>query len=101
MTDKGKQQCFELSQKFPHASQVELVVTSPLRRAIYTGLESFKSIFEHEQAQSLIALADLQELSDFPCDVGSSVADLKREFNEAHLPVDVSFVEEDWTDKVK
>lgn len=49
----------------------------------------------------MIALADLQELSDFPCDVGSSVADLKREFNEAHLPVDVSFVEEDWTDKVK
>lgn len=90
----------ELSQNFPYTSQIELVVTSPLRRAIYTGLEGFKSVLEREHAQKLIALADLQELSDFPCDVGSSVAELRMEFDEAHLPVDMGFVEADWTDKV-
>lgn len=90
----------ELSQKFPFTSQVDLVVTSPMRRAIYTGLEGFNAVLEKEHAPKLIALPDLQELSDFPCDIGSKVEDLQREVEQDNLPVDLSFVEEGWTEKV-
>lgn len=71
-----------------------------MRRAIYTGLESFNAVFEKVHTPKLIALPDLQELSDFPCDIGTEVEDLQKEVEEANLPVDLSFVEEGWTEKV-
>lgn len=91
----------ELGCSFPSKSRVELIVTSPLRRAIYTGLHAFGSVFEDQPGRKLIALPSLQELSNFPCDVGSPVSDLQAEVDQANLPVDLSFVEETWTDKVQ
>jgi hypothetical protein len=56
--------------------------------------------FKEQQGRKLIALPVLQVASDFPCDVGSDVVSLRKEMDEANLAVDLSFVEEDWTDKV-
>ncbi|KAJ5775588.1 phosphoglycerate mutase-like protein, partial [Penicillium nucicola] len=100
LTEEGKRQSLELSRRFPSKDAIELVCASPMRRAIYTGLEAFGSVLEENPERKLIALPDLQEVSDFPCDVGSDIASLRKEMDEAKLPVDLSFVEEDWTSKV-
>ncbi|PWY94989.1 hypothetical protein BO94DRAFT_542273 [Aspergillus sclerotioniger CBS 115572] len=98
LTNHGKRQCLALRQSFAAMPSVELVVSSPLRRAIYTGIEGFCSEWEGQE-RKLIALPDLQELSSFPCDVGSSVSDLKAEMEGERLPVDLSLVGEAWRDK--
>ncbi|KAJ5179812.1 phosphoglycerate mutase [Penicillium capsulatum] len=72
------------------------------------GAEPKLSLYSTGQVGSHFAIASRNlyppgsiqsKLSDFPCNVGSKVSDLQREFSEARLPVDVSLVEEDWTDK--
>ncbi|RAL02487.1 histidine phosphatase family protein [Aspergillus ibericus CBS 121593] len=99
LTEHGKQQCLELRQRFAGKLSVELVVTSPLRRAIYTGLEAFYSDLDESRAK-ILALPDLQELSSFPCDIGSSVDDLRVEMEGKGLPVDLSLVGETWREKM-
>lgn len=101
LTDHGKKQCLELHRKFPDMSKVDLLVASPMRRAIYTALEAFLPDYEKSDGRKLIALPDLQELSDMPCDVGSSLADLKAEMEAQGAPVDLNYFDEDWTRKVR
>ncbi|PYI12659.1 phosphoglycerate mutase-like protein [Aspergillus sclerotiicarbonarius CBS 121057] len=98
LTEHGKRQCLELRQSFLAMPPVDLVVTSPLRRAIYTGLGGFWSESD-ESGAKVIALPDLQELSSFPCDIGSSVSDLRAEMEGQGLPVDLSLVGESWREK--
>ncbi|KAL1602582.1 hypothetical protein SLS60_005998 [Paraconiothyrium brasiliense] len=45
----------------------------------------------------IVALPELQETSDFACDIGSSIAQLRKEFEGK--PVDFSHVPEGWNDK--
>lgn len=71
-----------------------------MRRAIYTGVETFGPTLPGSPEDHIIALPFLQELSDFPCDIGSELKDLHAEVRKEKLPVDLSFVEENWTDKV-
>ncbi|KAJ5751918.1 phosphoglycerate mutase-like protein [Penicillium odoratum] len=99
LTEKGKQQCRELRRKISFSSSVELVVSSPMRRAIHTGLEALRPTFEDKPWMKMVALPDLQEISDFPCDIGTERADLQREMEESNLPVDLSLVELNWTKK--
>lgn len=72
-----------------------------MRRAIHTGLETFGFVLDDHPGSQLIALPSLQELSDFPCDVGSEIHDLQNEVNQGNLPVDLNFVEKGWRDKVR
>ncbi|KAI9045150.1 phosphoglycerate mutase-like protein [Aspergillus affinis] len=44
-------------------------------------------------------LPDLQEISDFPYDVGSEVEELKARARDWDVPIDWSFVHEGWTSK--
>ncbi|KAJ5127310.1 phosphoglycerate mutase-like protein [Penicillium atrosanguineum] len=99
LTDYGKKQCHELRRNFPNLSGIELLVASPMRRAIYTALEAFLPDYEKPDGRKLIALPELQELSDMPCDVGSSLADLKAEMEAQGAPVDLSGLDENWTEK--
>jgi broad specificity phosphatase PhoE len=101
LTALGKKQCSELMEKFPFHSDVELVVASPLRRTIYTALLGFKPVFEERSEMKLIALPEAQETSDVPCDTGSDLVVLKKEFEESGLPVDLSLLEEGWNTKVR
>jgi broad specificity phosphatase PhoE len=96
LTPLGKQQCAELQQKFPHHHGVDLIVASPIRRTLYTALLSFEDDIKTKQL-TIIALPELQETSDLPCDTGSSLSHLANEF--ASSRIDFSHVQPGWNVK--
>ncbi|KAJ0168279.1 putative phosphatase SPAC5H10.03 [Colletotrichum tanaceti] len=98
LTDLGKQQCAALRAAFPHHARLTHLVASPLRRTLHTCLLGFASDAAAPVGKSLrvLALPEVQEVSDAPCDTGSAVADIEAEF--AHR-VDFGRVPADWTDK--
>lgn len=98
LTDLGHEQCRKLRDDFPNHANVELVTASPLRRTIYTALESFGPAFEAHPDMKLIALPDVQETSDVACDTGSEPHALREEF--AGKNVDLDLVHEGWNRKV-
>ncbi|OHE91683.1 phosphoglycerate mutase [Colletotrichum orchidophilum] len=98
LTDKGKQQCADLRAAFPHHAQITHLVASPLRRTLYTCLLGFGSDAAAPVGKSLkvLALPEVQEVSDAPCDTGSAIEDIEGEFAGR---VDFGRVPEDWIDK--
>ncbi|PLB46310.1 phosphoglycerate mutase-like protein [Aspergillus steynii IBT 23096] len=99
LTENGRDQCLRLRREFPSHDNVELVVASPLSRAIFTAVEGFQPTFDRIPARQLVLLPDLQEISDFPCDVGTEVEELKARVRDLKVPIDWSFVHEGWTSK--
>ncbi|KAJ5928985.1 phosphoglycerate mutase family protein [Penicillium verhagenii] len=97
LTDLGHEQCAKLREVFPYHDKIDLVTASPLRRTIYTALESFGPVFKSHPELNLIALPDTQETSDVPCDTGSEPAELQKEF--AGKNVDLNLVHEGWNNK--
>jgi len=98
LTPLGKQQCVELQKNFPHHQGVELIVSSPIRRTLYTSLLSFKDDIK-TKGLKIIALPELQETTELPCDTGSDPIELANEF--ASDPIDFTLVHPDWNDKKK
>ena len=96
LTPLGEQQCVELQKKFPHHHGVDLIVSSPIRRTLYTALLSFEDDIKTKQL-TIIALPDLQETSDLPCDTGSSPSHLANEF--ASYQIDFTHVQPGWNVK--
>jgi len=96
LTEYGQQQCRELSEAFPDTSALDLIVASPLKRTIYTALLSFPSVIAEKQLK-VVALPEIQETSDLPCDTGSEPSELAREFDGK--PVDLHLVQEGWNSK--
>lgn len=96
LTPLGEQQCAELQEKFPHHHGVDLIVASPIRRTLYTALLSFEDDIKKKQL-TIIALPELQETSDLPCDTGSSLSHLAHEF--AGKSIDFTHVQPGWTVK--
>ncbi|OJJ50207.1 hypothetical protein ASPZODRAFT_58164 [Penicilliopsis zonata CBS 506.65] len=100
LTDLGNEQCRQLCENFPYHLQVDLITASPLRRTLYTALHSFKPVLDANKDLKVIALPDVQETSDVPCDTGSDPEVLQREFHEEKgLPVDLSLVHAEWNNK--
>ncbi|KAL4791679.1 histidine phosphatase superfamily [Aspergillus venezuelensis] len=99
LTDLGNEQCTKLRNSFPRHDKIDLIVASPLRRTMYTALQSFEPVFKANPGMKLILLPDIQETSDVPCDTGSDPVDLRREIEEKGLPVDASLVQEGWNVK--
>ena len=99
LTEHGENQCRALQEKFPFHDKIELIVASPLRRTLYTALISFERIIKKKNL-TIIALPELQETSQVPCDVGSDLEVLRKEVEEKKLPVDLSLVTKDWNIKV-
>ncbi|MBZ6433486.1 MAG: histidine phosphatase family protein [Acinetobacter pittii] len=97
LTDLGHEQCQTLRANFPRHPNIDLVTASPLRRTIYTALESFAPVFESNPDLKIIALPDIQETSDVPCDTGSDPSVLKEEFKTG---VDLDLVQDGWNNKV-
>ena len=97
LTDLGHEQCRKLRDSFPRHANIDLVTASPLRRTLYTALESFAPVFEANPDLKIIALPDLQEISDVACDTGSEPSVLKEEFTSG---VDLDLVYEGWNNKV-
>ncbi|KAE8149532.1 histidine phosphatase superfamily [Aspergillus avenaceus] len=99
LTDLGNEQCRQLRENFPSHDKVELVTASPLRRTMYTALQSFGPVFEAHKDTKLILLPEVQEISDVACDTGSDPDVLRKEIEENGLPVDSSLVYEGWNVK--
>lgn len=95
LTPLGVDQCRNLAVNFPHHSKISLLVASPIRRTLYTALHAFPS--ELEKGMKVIALPELQETSDLPCDTGSDIDILRDEFKDK--PVDLGLVEKGWDSK--
>lgn len=95
LTTYGVEQCRYLSRNFPYRSSVKLLVASPIRRTLYTALNAFEP--ELQKSMRVIALPELQETSDLPCDTGSDIDILKDEFKDK--PVDLSLVKKGWDSK--
>lgn len=94
LTPLGLTQCAELKASFPHHSQISRLVASPLRRTLNTCIESFGT----SALYPITTLETLQEISDAPCDTGSTREVLKKEFGEK---IDVENLHVGWTDKGK
>ncbi|CAI6244888.1 unnamed protein product [Periconia digitata] len=68
-----------------------------MRRTLYTALLAFRKVLQLNPNIRIIALPELQETSDFACDTGSSLAQLREEFKGQ--PIDLSYLCEEWNDK--
>lgn len=93
LTALGKEQCTQLASSFAYHDQITHLIASPLRRTIYTTLLSFPNESQHLK---IVALPELQETSDLPCDTGSDKIVLEKEFGDS---VDLDLVTEGWHDK--
>ncbi|KXL44839.1 hypothetical protein M433DRAFT_58341 [Acidomyces richmondensis BFW] len=78
LTPKGEEQCVERRNTFDRHEKVELLLASPLRRALQTCALSFEPAVN--RGLQIVALPMAEEASDAPCDTGSEVEVLKREF---------------------
>ena len=98
LTEFGKEQCRAFHDSFPDMNTIECIVASPLKRTMHTALICFRSIIARKNLR-VIALPEVQEMSNMPCDIGSSLEELEREFNDQ--PVDLSRVaaQSEWTSK--
>lgn len=96
LTVLGHEQCKTLGRDFPYSSNVDLIVASPIKRTIYTALEAFEEIIR-KKGLKVVALPEVQETSDLPCDTGSDRAELEREFEGR--PIDLDLVHEGWNNK--
>ncbi|KAH0538891.1 hypothetical protein FGG08_004547 [Glutinoglossum americanum] len=96
LTPLGHQQCVNLNLSFPHHDTIELLVSSPLRRALYTALHGFATLI-HQRGLRVIVLPDVQEGNSAPCDIGSPLEELRKEFDKEFEGVfDFGEVGEEW-----
>ncbi|KAF2767303.1 phosphoglycerate mutase family protein [Teratosphaeria nubilosa] len=96
LTPLGEQQCRNLAKAFPYHDAVEAVVASPIKRTMYTALLGFGPDIA-AKGLKVVALPELQETSDLPCDTGSSPAEVAKEFEGK--PVDLALLTEEWCSK--
>ena len=94
LTPLGESQCHELSKEFPSEPPVDLPVSSPLRRTIQTTLLRVKK--QVESGIKVELLAELQEVSEAPCNTGSCRDVLEKELFKG---LDFSGLPDDWTSK--
>lgn len=96
LTPYGVEQCESLSKLFPNMDSIDLIVSSPLRRALYTALHTFAPI-QSSKKLKVVANPLFQEWTDIPCDMPLSTSSLCQEFADA--PVDLSLLTGPWNVK--
>lgn len=69
MTPRGRTQCGNLRETFPHQKKIDLILSSPHRRAIQTTLFAFSGILARPEVPYLL-MPNAQEISAKPCDKG-------------------------------
>ncbi|EMR65216.1 putative phosphoglycerate mutase protein [Eutypa lata UCREL1] len=82
LTELGQNQCVDLRKSLmenPLTQEAGLIVVSPMRRTIQTALRSVDWLLE--KGIPIQADASWQENSAKPCDTGSSIAALTKEFD--------------------
>ncbi|KAG7138224.1 phosphatase SPAC5H10.03 like protein [Verticillium longisporum] len=99
LTDLGLKQCANVRATFPAHASLTHLVASPMRRTLHTCLNSFGPTPEDLKPAALlpvIAIPELQEVSNSPCDTGTDVAVVAPEFG---AKADFSRVPAGWNDK--
>lgn len=96
LTPYGEEQCRTLRKDFLYMQSIDLVVASPMKRTIYTALIAMEPVLE-EKNLKVIAMPELQETSDLPCDTGSKPEELTKLFEGK--PVDLELVRPGWDSK--
>ncbi|QIW99776.1 hypothetical protein AMS68_005294 [Peltaster fructicola] len=91
LTPKGREQCAARCASFDRHDKVELLLASPLRRALQTCQLCFEPCVE--RGLKIVALPYAEEASDDPSDTGSDQAVLHKEFPNQ---VDFDHVSEGW-----
>ncbi|KAB8267857.1 histidine phosphatase superfamily [Aspergillus minisclerotigenes] len=86
----GEEQARALGTRLPTLDNIQLVLSSPQRRAIQTALLAFSSHVGDGSLQ-VVAWPEVQEASDLICDTGRDLPDIQAEFER--LPVDFALVE--------
>jgi broad specificity phosphatase PhoE len=80
-------------------SSISLVVASPMTRALQTAILVFGRALELPScADAVIALPTVKETFNYPFNTGSSTDKLKKLCAEKNWPVDLTMVEDGWTD---
>lgn len=78
--------------------QVELVVTSPLKRTLQTTLRGWRASIDNTGGFSkVVCLPQLQECNAYPCDTGSAKEVLEKD-TEVNM-LDFTNLTPDWTSK--
>ena len=104
LTINGIAQAEQILTTYKFLNQPTLVLVSPLKRALQTALYAFHPIFNkrvtklypQEQAPRFLALPQLQEVSENPCDTGISLSSLKKEYGEYIEFSDEWFESDEW-----
>lgn len=96
LTATGINQAKALGRSFPHLTPETLIIASPLRRTLNTAIHAFKDHLSATNSQ-ILALPELQELTQWPCDTGSSLACLLTEYRDH--PVNFDKVTYKWDSK--
>jgi len=89
LTWEGEQQCRTQRNAFGRHDNVELLLASPLRRALQTCAITFLPCLD--RGLQIIALPMAEECSDAPADIGSEPELLREEFSDKHGRDGVSF----------
>ena len=89
LTGFGEQQCRLRREAFQRHDKVELLLASPLRRALQTCAITFLPCLD--RGMEIIALPMAEECSDAPSDTGSDPQFLKEEFADKHGRDCISF----------
>lgn len=107
LTQLGTKECLTLKNTFPHHDDVDIVMASPMKRTIQTAILSFGPSLSKSDVPFLL-VPHAQEISAFPCDVGSDREYLDRiledVLTEASLDMsrlDVSILDSQWNTKVR
>ncbi|KAJ1713836.1 hypothetical protein AFCA_009790 [Aspergillus flavus] len=87
----GEEQARALGARFLALDNIQLILSSPQRRAIQTALLAFSSHVGDGSLQVVAAWPEVQEASDLISDAGRDLPDIQAEFEK--LPVDFALVE--------
>lgn len=95
LTALGLEESAKIIDTFPWHSNVGLILTSPLRRAIQTALGGYSHIIDAPNGAELRIYKNLQPGRDLPCDTGSPSSTLISEFPD----LDFSSLEDGWAER--
>ncbi|KAF2257847.1 phosphoglycerate mutase-like protein [Lojkania enalia] len=107
LTENGKTQCRQLQESFAYHDTIDLVLSSPLRRAIQTTVLSFGPALSRQDVPYLV-IPKAQEVSGLTCDIGHSKQELNEKLPELFAGETLQFdlskinfdaVEEGWNSK--
>lgn len=97
LTPQGEQQCAKLANEINTARPIDCIIASPMRRALYTALLTFRVDLENNPDLKIIAIPELQETGLIQADIGVSREELEETFRD--YPIDFSLVTPDWNEK--